>query len=84
MDYTWTNNAHKPSLHCKNININNETVVSISRGNNSLIICRLTSTKKCNLVCKNKPTTSNENVNKAPGFSFVVKFCHLATNKKGT
>ncbi len=52
MDYTWTNNAHKPSLHCKNIIANNETVVSISWGNNSFIICRLKSTKvQRNAIC---------------------------------
>jgi hypothetical protein len=85
MDYTWTNNAHKPSLHCKNTNVNNETVVSISWGNNSVIICRLTSTKEQRNAIWYVRQTDNLKwkCNKAPGFSFVVKLCHLATNKKG-
>jgi hypothetical protein len=85
MDFTWTDNAHKPSLHCKNTNVTIETVVSISWGNNSFIICRLTSTKeqkKCNLVCKTNLQPKNENVNKAPWVFFCGEILPLGNKKK--
>jgi len=86
MDYTWTNNAHKPSLHCENTIVNNETVVSISWGNNSFIICRLTkhkSTKKCNLVCKTNLQPKMKMSTRHQGFLLWWNFATWQQIKRG-